>query len=241
MNILAFVAWLVALVLIIYLLKNIAFVAWLVVPLSMICLWKTTKIYPVTLSCLQYLLLFRVPIIAGLFLFFFPCVAINQFPLFFGNLFVMHNFLQLIWTIIGTALASLMVSVVFYLIFINAPERYSEVLKREINDWHREIEYLQRLIKKYLPEWVRNLSCKTEGFPAKNIFRYGLAIILASPTLVITVTHSFPEVQPKNTMIRTLVVILLSVLIFIIVHQIRNHIDNDDNKSIIGEFFLLML
>ena len=79
-----------------------AFAIWLFVLFFIVSLWRSNKIFPVPLWWWQYLVLLRVPLIAGLILFFFPFLAITRGSSLFGNLFVMRDAWQLGFTIVGT-------------------------------------------------------------------------------------------------------------------------------------------
>ncbi|BBD57079.1 unknown protein (plasmid) [Planktothrix agardhii NIES-204] len=105
----------------------------------------------------QYISLLRMPIIAGLMLFFFPIIAIKIINNLLGNLFVMRGVGQLI-TVLGFSIGTAaMIVCSFNFIVINASERFNiEPLSTifNINGLNLDLLSLISVIILASPTWI---------------------------------------------------------------------------------------
>jgi hypothetical protein len=105
----------------------------------------------------QYIALLRMPIIAGLILFFFPIIAIKIINNLLGNLFVMRGVGQLI-TVLGFSIGTAaMIVCSFNFIVINASERFNiEPLSTifNINSLNLDLLSLISVIILASPTWI---------------------------------------------------------------------------------------
>ncbi len=143
-------------------------VVWVLTIAILMALW----LYVIPVYVWQYILLLRVPIVFGVFLFGFPILA--KLPIassLFQNLFAMRGRGQLATTMVSSTMAGLMVTDISAIILVNAPARFD---------------------LPPLPDWIE------DPFIHSKILQYMLVTILIAPTWITAIRLSIAEITHKH-------------------------------------------
>jgi hypothetical protein len=145
---------------------------------------------------LQFAFFLRVPLIAGLLLFFLPAICIYLLPTMLGNLFVLSNLLRIAFVIPGAIIVGLGIVLIGAVIGANADERFGVAACA----------------------WFQDLASGQSPMP------YVLAVVLSVPTLWAVFWASGPASEEMTEQQRNLgfvLGILLAALFLGVVYWLR--------------------